>query len=124
MKITDDSSLQDVLRSLLVLEEYLDKRGYTIAIVKKPRAHSFRRVYDGEMPVDESVVFTGRNTVRRRREALGLSRIQLAKEMGVGHPIVDRMEDENHSHTYKTMKKFADYFGCTVEELQGGGADE
>ena len=43
--------------------------------------------------------------------------VDVMNDLGVQRPIVARMEDDTVTHTYKSMKRFADYYGVSVEEL-------
>ena len=103
---------------VLDFAEYLDKRGYALQIVKKPKQYNKRNVFDiAKEGFPSTHFYYGRNKVRELREKAGLSQYQLACAMGVDRNIVIRMEDVMKRHTEETMQRFADFFGCTINDL-------
>ena len=108
---------ENVMGTLKDATKYLNKYGYTLAIIRIPRAHSFVRMYDPATRVIDDKTRFGKTKIKQLREEAGLSIYELAAEMGVDKTIVRRIEDSDMTHTYKSMKRFADYFGCSIEEL-------
>ena len=86
----------------------LDEKGMALCIIRKPRAYTYR---------DMGTSRFGKTNVRDRRVAMGINISTLAKMMGVAPIIVSRMENPKMTHTKSSMQRFADYFGCTIEEL-------
>ena len=107
----------DILDRIADVSEYLNKRGYILAIMKKPRSHNFVKMYNQKTGLISKQTRFGATKVRDYREAAGLTITALAEDLGVDRNIVKRMERDNLTHTYDSMKRFADYFGCSVEEL-------
>lgn len=106
-----------ILEQLSDVVEYLDKRGYVLAIAKKPRSHSFVRMYNPQFKRIDPMTRFGATKVKEMREASGLSVRQLAKDMEIDPTLVRRIENDQQTHTYKSLKRFADYFGCSLEDL-------
>lgn len=99
--------------------DMLDKRGYSLEIVKKQRQYRRRTISDlaeKGLPSDHPQYY-GKTKVRELREKAGLSQYQLAVAMGVDRNIVIRMEDEAKRHTEASMQRFADFFNCTINDL-------
>ena len=86
----------------------LDKMGLALCIIRKPRPFHYR---------DIGVFRYGKTNVKERRKAMGVNITTLAKMMGVAPIIVSRMENPEVTHTKASMQRFADYFGCTIDEL-------
>ena len=107
----------DVMERLADVSEYLDKRGFALVIVKKPRPHSYVKMYNKDRRLLDTNTRFGATKVRELREKAGLTISALSEELGVDRNIVKRMERDNLTHTYASMKRFADYFGCSVEAL-------
>ena len=97
--------------------DFLDKHGYAFLIVKKPRQHCYTKMYNPNIKYDEQKTMYGATRCKELREERGLRICDVMKDLGVARAIVARMEDDSQVHTYKSMKRFADYYGCTVEEL-------
>ena len=118
--------LKPFLEALVEIENYLNERGYTLAIIKKPRKFAYAGMYDEETVLITDKTRFGATNVKERRKEAGLTVSELAKELGVDRHIVMRMEDDRRTHTYKSMKRFADYFECEIEDLlmRDGDADE
>ena len=108
---------KSILEQLADVVEYLDKRGFVLAVVKKPRNHTYMKMYDADTGYIDNNTRFGATKVREFRVNAGLTISQLAEDLGVDRNIVRRMERDNLTHTYKSMKRFADYFGCSVEDL-------
>lgn len=53
--------------------------------------------------------------INRRCSERGLTLYALEKETGIGNGIIAKWK--NNSPSVKNLKKVADYFGCTVDEL-------
>lgn len=103
---------------VLNFAEHLDKHGFALQIVKKPRQYNRRTVFDiAKEGFPSTHFYYGRNKVRELREKAGLSQYQLAVAMGVDRNIVIRMEDEAKRHTEASMQRFADFFNCTINDL-------
>lgn len=106
------------LESLAKVEEYLERYGCCLAIVRKPRDYNYINFsqsseFDDRMP---SAMY-GKNNVRARREAAGMTIRDLADAMGVQSAIVYRMEKEGMKHRKSSMQQFADFFNCTIDDL-------
>lgn len=57
------------------------------------------------------------NRVRHRREALGLSREELARRVGTSTSTMDRVELKGHLPNVEVLRSLADLFGLTLDEL-------
>ena len=55
--------------------------------------------------------------IRARREALGISQVELAKRLGVSPATVNIVESDRDGITTKRLERYANALGCTVEEL-------
>ncbi len=102
----DSNNYEEVMFALL---DYVNSKGYEI-ILQKKRRHYQRNIYM------ENRLY-GATNVKERREALGMSRKRLGREMGISDVIVMRMENPELRHTKETMMKFANYFGVSIEDL-------
>ena len=102
----DTNRIEELLSEI---NDILEPYRLTVCIVKKPRQYRYSPYLAKKM--------FGRNNVRERREKMGLTAYQLAVLMGVDRNIVIRMEDERLTHTSVSMQKFADFFGCKIEDL-------
>ena len=110
-------NIAELMDKVIELADYLDKRGYALVVVKKPRSHNFVKLYDSKLGfISESTRF-GATRCKELREKAGLRIVDVMKDLGVQRPIVTRMEDDTVTHTYKSMKRFADYYGVSVEDL-------
>lgn len=56
-------------------------------------------------------------TLEERRLNAGLSHEELAKEIGVSHPTLRRVEQTGNRPIPKVAKKIADYYGVKVTDL-------
>ena len=108
-------SAHEFVVDLAGVTEYLDKLGYAVVIIKKPRPNNCINMFDGKA-INEKTWF-GATNVRFMREDKGLTVYQLAKEMGVDKNLVVRIENDYQRHAYNSVKRFADYFGCSIQEL-------
>lgn len=58
------------------------------------------------------------NRVRAARQALGLTQVQLAALLGLRQSTLSDIERQRYSDiTIGTARKFADFFGCAIEDL-------
>lgn len=113
----DEENIEELIERVSALAEALDKRGFALVIVKKPRPHNFVKMYNPKHGfVDEQTRF-GATRCKEFREKAGLRIVDVMNDLGVQRPIVTRMEDDNVTHTYKSIKRFADYYGVSVEDL-------
>lgn len=55
--------------------------------------------------------------IRARREALGLSQVELAKRLGVSPSTVNIVESDRDGITTKRLEKYAKALGCSIEDL-------
>jgi transcriptional regulator with XRE-family HTH domain len=60
------------------------------------------------------------NHVRRKREALGLNRAELAKELGVSHQHVSRIELNQVAPSLEMLLKLSRTLGVTTDYLLTG----
>lgn len=104
--------IEEAMKRIADVNEVLGKYGCSLAIIKTPREYN----RSGDGGITPTSVY-GNNNVRERRLAMGMTKTQLAKAMGVRNVIVYRMEKEGCQHQRVSMEKFADFFGCTVEDL-------
>ncbi len=109
--------LDDLIERVSDLVEALDKRGCVLMIGKKPRSHSWVKMYNPAVKMIDPMTRFGATRVKEFRERDGLSICDLAKEMEIDSTLVRRIENDEQTHTYKSLKRFADYFGCSVEDL-------
>lgn len=61
--------------------------------------------------------------IREKREALGLTQLELCKRLGIGTGQVYGWESGQHLPGAWSLCLLADEFGCTVDELLGRGDD-
>lgn len=115
------TELQNALEKLVEIAAFLDSKGYSLAIIKKPRQYN-RVNIAGHSNFDENLpaAVYGNNNVRERRLAMGLTVRGLAEQMGVSNVIVYRMEKKGIMHKKISMQKFADFFGCSIDDLLTG----
>lgn len=59
--------------------------------------------------------------IKERREAVGLTRSQLADRMGVSTPAVRKWELGMAKPTADNLPRLADLLGCTIDALYGRG---
>ena len=52
--------------------------------------------------------------IRARREALGISQVELAKRLGVSPATVNIVESDRDGITTKRLERYANALGCTV----------
>ena len=109
----ESKTLEELLDEVSAI---LDKHGLVLCIKRKTRDYN----YSAEV----KKAMYGNNNIRKRREELGLTEQQLAKEMGIDRNLVARIERKDMLHTEKSMQRFADYFGCTIEDLLVGDENE
>lgn len=57
--------------------------------------------------------------IKSRREAAGLTQLELAKMLGVGQSLVAQYERGSKQPTMPIGYELAKVFGCTVDELYG-----
>ena len=113
----EDRNIAELMDRVIDLADYLDKRGYSLVIVKKPRSHNFVKLYNPKVGFISDNTRFGATRCKELREKAGLRIVDVMNDLGVQRPIVARMEDDTVTHTYKSMKRFADYYGVSVEEL-------
>lgn len=111
-----DLDMKTVFLQMRELIDYLDSIGYVLMITKKSRSYKRRTIVRPELIPLEKRTY-GRTNVRERRLQMGLSGRKLAEKVGVSNVIVMRMEDPTLRHKYSSMKRFADFFGCEVDDL-------
>jgi transcriptional regulator with XRE-family HTH domain len=58
------------------------------------------------------------NLVRRAREDRGLTRFQLAAQVGISISTIDRLENEGKLPNAQTLFRIADALGVTVDSLR------
>ena len=61
--------------------------------------------------------------IREYREQRGVSRRQLAAEVGVSGTQIARYESDEQSPTLPVARRIADFFGITLDELVANGAE-
>lgn len=60
----------------------------------------------------------GQSRVRSARHAAGLTQESLAAELGITQSALSDLERQRYADiTLKTASKFADFFGCAIEDL-------
>ena len=106
----------EMAKQMAELNAYYNKYGYTLVLIRTPRSSNYIRKYDPNRKIDRKTWF-GATNVRERREQMRLSVYELAKEMDVDKNIVLRMENDEQRHAYCSMVRFANYFGCEIEDL-------
>lgn len=58
------------------------------------------------------------NRVRVARELIGLTQVQLAGEVGLTQSALSDLERRRYdATTVETARKFANFFGCSIEDL-------
>lgn len=57
------------------------------------------------------------NRVRQRRESLGLSREELARQVGTSTSTMDRIELRGHLPSIEVLRSLAKFFDLTLDEL-------
>lgn len=110
-------NLDGAIIELADVSDILDRNGYVLMIVKKPKKYEYTHMYDPSREIIVDKTKFGATRVRELREKMGMRVSDMAKDMGVDRHIIMRMENDKLRHTYDSMKKFADYFCVTVEEL-------
>lgn len=110
-------NLDGAIIELADVSDILDRNGYVLMIVKKPKKPEYKYMYDPNREIIVDKTRFGATRVRELREKMGMRLIDMQRDMGVDRMTIARMENDKLNHTYASMKKFADYFGVTVEEL-------
>ncbi len=64
------------------------------------------------------------NSIKRHREAAGMLQEEVAGRLGVHQTAVSQWEVGNTLPRAATLKKLAELYGCTVDELLKGGEEE
>lgn len=60
----------------------------------------------------------GHNRIRQARQLAGVTQQQLAEAVGITQAAVSDIERQRYGGTtVDTARKFADYFGCQIEDL-------
>lgn len=57
--------------------------------------------------------------IKRRREAIGLTQLELADKLGVSRPLIAQYERGSKQPTMPIGYEIAAVFGCTVDDLYG-----
>ena len=109
--------LDEAIIEIADVSEILDRNGFALMIVKKPKKNGYTYMYDPKREIIVDKTRFGATRVRELREKMGMKVSDMAKDMGVDRHIIMRMENDKLRHTYDSMKKFADYFCVSVEEL-------
>ena len=108
--------LRASLDQVAEIVDYFDSKGYAVLITKKSKRYAYENeIRKLDLPKEKWMF--GATIIRELRESRGLTVKQLADEMGVETTVVYRIENKNIRHRYGSMKRFADYFGCDVEDL-------
>lgn len=116
---------KEILDTLAELNNALDEIGLMIAIIKKPRYKRefvlysspetiIRKAIESTIPLAK---FYGPINLKERREALGISRRQMAIQLGYDHNIVTRLENDNYPHNRKYLLRLSEYFKCPVSDF-------
>ena len=109
--------LDEAIIEIADVSEILDRNGFALMIVKKPKKNKYTFMYDPSREIIVDKTRFGATRVKEIRERIGMRVSDMAKDMGVDRHVIMRMENDQLRHTYDSMKKFADYFAITVEEL-------
>lgn len=65
-----------------------------------------------------SAALTGRNRVQTARRLAGVTQLELAGALGITQKHVSRIEAGAYSDLpLETSRAFADFFGCSIEDL-------
>lgn len=55
--------------------------------------------------------------IRRRCKERGITLAELERHAGIGNGIIGKWGKSNNGPSAANLKKVADYFGCTMDEL-------
>jgi len=58
-------------------------------------------------------------TLRKKRKALRLSQVEVASKLGIANSTYAQYESGARSPNITMLKKLADLFDCTIDELVG-----
>lgn len=114
-----------ILETLAELSNALDKMGLMLTIIKKPKYKRdyvlycspetiLRKAAQEMIPLAK---YYGAINLKERREALGISRRQMAIQLGYDHNIVTRLENDNYPHNRKYLLRLSEYFNCPVSDF-------
>lgn len=62
------------------------------------------------------------NNIKRKREAKGISQLELAEQIGCSRSLIAQFEVDIKMPSLAMGKAMADIFGCTVDELVNSNA--
>lgn len=103
------------LDQIIEIIDYLDSKGYALLLTKKPKRYSYEsEIRTHEVPKEKWLY--GENIIGYLRECEGLTVKEFAKKLGVSTSLIYQVEKSTRI-SYNTLKKFAEYFNCTCEEL-------
>lgn len=70
--------------------------------------------------MEREVVMKSKATIiKELREEKGISQVELSKKIGVSSSTIAMIESGAREGSLKNLKKIADYFGVTVDYLEG-----
>lgn len=110
-------NLDGAILELSDVSDLLDRCGYVLMIVKKPKKNGYTYMYDPNREIIVDKTRFGATRVKELREKMGMRLVDMERDMGIDRHLIMRMENDKLRHSYESMKRFADYFGVTVEEL-------
>jgi Zn-dependent peptidase ImmA (M78 family)/DNA-binding XRE family transcriptional regulator len=91
-------------------------------IAQKNERHAARRPAMNQFSEPESTGVDIGAAIRRHREAVGMTVIQLARHLGVSRNTVANYEGGRTEPSASELVRLADALGCTIQDLLGGPA--